>query len=289
MARTIDDAFEQLLTRLVPTRTEAAMATSHRSSIEQCLTADFGMSRFFRSGSFVCGTNISGHSDIDYFAVIPTSSLNQESDGTLVRVASALQSRLPLTRIRVEGPGVIVPFGTSRSEQHEIIPADYIGKSNNFDVYEIPDRAGGWMRSSPDFYSAHVDVVNENLNEKVKPLIRLIKAWMYYDNAPLRSFYLEMRTAEYANREPSIYYKWDLSGAFSHLLTSQLAAMADPLSLPSPIQAASNNAEMQTAWTKLQAAYNSSLAALEAEKNGNVQGAFRLWDRVFSGNFPAYY
>jgi hypothetical protein len=145
------------------------------------------------------------------------------------------------------------------------------------------------MRSSPDFYGAHVDVVNENLNEKVKPLIRLIKAWMYYDNAPLRSFYLEMKTAEYANREPSIYYKWDLSGAFSHLLTSQLAAMADPLSLPSPIQAASNNAEMQTAWTKLQAAYNSSLAALEAEKNGNVQGAFRLWDRVFSGNFPAYY
>src|SRR5215469_15454862 len=134
MARTIDDAFEQLLTRLVPTRTEAAMATSHRSSIEQCLTADFGMSRFFRSGSFVCGTNISGYSDIDYFAVIPTSNLNQESDGTLARIASVLRTRFPLTNTRVEGLAVIVPFGTTRSERHEIIPADYIGKSNGFEV-----------------------------------------------------------------------------------------------------------------------------------------------------------
>ena len=289
MARTIDDAFEQLLTRLAPTGTETAIATSHRSSIEQCLKADFGMSRFFQSGSFGYGSSVAGYSGIDYFAVIPTSNLNQESDGTLVRIASALRNQFPLTSIRVESPAVIVPFGTSRSERHEIIPADYIGKSNNFDVYEIPDRAGGWMRSSPDFYGVHVDVVNENLNKKVKPLIRLIKAWMYYENVPLRSFYLEMKTAEYANREPSIYYKWDLSGAFSHLLTSQLAAIADPLCLPSPIQAASNNTEIQTGWSKLQAAYHSSVAALEAEKNSNVQGAFRLWDRVFSGNFPAYY
>jgi hypothetical protein len=177
----------------------------------------------------------------------------------------------------------------SHSPTYEIIPADYIGKSDGFEVYEIPDRTGGWMRSSPDFYGAYVDGANESLNEKVKPLIRLVKAWRYYDNAPLNSFYIEMRTTEYASKEPSIYYKWDVKGVFSHLITSQLAATADPFNLPNPIQAASNNAEVQAAWTKLQAAYNASIAALEAEKNGNMQGAFRLWDRVFSGNFPSYY
>jgi hypothetical protein len=289
MARTIDEAFDQLLTRLTPTGTEAAMAASHRSSIEHCLKENFGMARFFRSGSFDHETSVSGYSGVDFFAVIPTSNLNQESDGTLARIASALRTRLPLTNIRVENLAVIVPFGTTRSERHEIIPADYIGKSDGFEVYEIPDRTGGWMRSSPEFYGAYVDGANESLNEKVKPLIRLVKAWRYYDNAPLNSFYIEMRTTEYASKEPSIYYKWDVKGVFSHLITSQLAATADPFNLPNPIQAASNNAEVQAAWTKLQAAYNSSIAALEAEKNGNMQGAFRLWDRVFSGNFPAYY
>jgi len=289
MARTIDDAFEQFLARLTPTGTEAAMATSHRSSIEQCLKGDFGMTRFFRSGSFGCGTSVSSYSGVDCFAVIPTANLTQDSYGTLAKLALALQPRFPLTSIRVESLAVVVPFGTLRSERHEIIPADYIGRSNNFDVYEIPDRGGGWMRASPDFYGAHVDAVNEGLIKKVKPLIRLVKAWKYYDNAPLRSFYLEMRTTEYANSEPSISYKWDVRGALSHLMSSQLAAMTHPLNLPNPIQAASNNEEIQTAWTKLQAAYNASVTALEAEKNGNVQGAFRLWDRVFSGNFPAYY
>src|SRR5437879_3757109 len=106
MARTTDEAFDQLLSWLTPTTAESTSAASHRTNIEQCLKTHFGMTNFFRSGSFGYGTSVSGYSDVDYFAVFPTANLKQNSNVTLNAVATALRTRFPNTNVRVESPAV---------------------------------------------------------------------------------------------------------------------------------------------------------------------------------------
>src|SRR5258708_3949048 len=71
MPRTVDEGFRDFLSRLTPSSYESAAATAHRASIEARLKNDFGLRRFFRTGSFGNGTSISGYSDVDYFASLP--------------------------------------------------------------------------------------------------------------------------------------------------------------------------------------------------------------------------
>jgi hypothetical protein len=64
--------------------------------------------------------------------------------GTAVKhVLKTLRQRFPNSTVQVETPAVIIPFGSTRSERHEIIPADYINSLSGFNVYQIPNRAGG--------------------------------------------------------------------------------------------------------------------------------------------------
>jgi hypothetical protein len=63
VAKTVDGGFRVFLGRLTPTGTESVAAIQHRASISACLKANFGMTRFFRTGSFGNGTSITGYSD----------------------------------------------------------------------------------------------------------------------------------------------------------------------------------------------------------------------------------
>lgn len=99
--RTVKQGFEDFLKRLTPSNTESKAAKDHRASIEECLKDNFNMKRFFRTGSFGNVTSISGHSDVDYFAEIPTCKLKKKSANTLVEVRNALDARFPRTNVRV--------------------------------------------------------------------------------------------------------------------------------------------------------------------------------------------
>ena len=187
------------------------------------------MTSFFRTGSFGNGTSISGYSDVDYFAEIPSCKLKANSTITLSEVRNALAKRFPNTGVRVSCPAIVVPFGTDAKESTEVTPADYIKTTDDeYRVYDIPDCSDGWMRSSPDAHNAYVREVNGDLGGKVKPLIRFIKAWKYYRNVPIFSFYLELRVTKYAEDKSWITYSKDVEGVFSYLDSIDLANMRDP-------------------------------------------------------------
>jgi hypothetical protein len=203
VANTVDEGFRVFLSRLTPTGGESEAAKKHRASIAACLEANFNITQFFRTGSFGNGTSISGFSDVDYFACIPTDKLKQNSSSTLKEVRDVLDARFPNTGVVIRTPAIHVPFGTNALESTEVVPADFINKANGYSVYDIADGSGGWMRSSPGAHIAYVAGINENLGKKVKPLVRFIKAWKFYKNVPISSFYLELRVAKYAADQSS--------------------------------------------------------------------------------------
>lgn len=287
--RTVHQGFVDFGKKLTPTAGESAAAKNHRASIETCLKSNFGMTRFFRTGSFGNGTSISGYSDVDYFAEIPTGNLNANSTTALRQVRDALDKRFPNTGVRVSCPAVLVPFGTDAKESTEVTPAYYVEDTEDeHKVYEIPDCSDGWMKSSPDAHNAYVREVNEDLGGKVKPLIRFIKAWKYYRCVPISSFYLELRVTKFVEGESSITYDEDVKQVFAHLDTIDLANMQDPMGISGYISPCSTDANLEKAKSRLSTAVTRARKAYEARLKGNIEEAFSWWDLLYGGNFPSY-
>lgn len=277
-----------LLSRLSASSSETTSAASHRASIEASLKSGFGMTSLFRSGSFGHQTSVRWYSDVDYFAVIPRANLKKNSTQSLQAIRSTLHARFPRTGVTVRSPAVIVPFGSQPGERHEIVPADYVRQSTGgFNIYDIPDRAGGWMRSSPQGHNAWVNMHNNNLNKKLKPLIRLIKAWNYYNTVGIRSFYLELRTTEYAKNESVIIYKIDFLSCLRAIRRSELASMQDPMGV-SGLVAPATAAIKTSAISKLDTAIRRAEKAREEENANNMPMAIFWWNLVFNDWFPKW-
>lgn len=289
MPRSIGEGFTDFLVRLKATAPELEAAKQHRASIEACLRRNFGLLRFTRIGSFGNGTSVSGYSDVDYLASIPTSKLTSSSVYSLMKVRDALDIRFPSTGVRVNSPAVSVPFGKYRSEDTEVVPADYIEVVNGFKVYEIADGNGGWMRISPDSHNAYVARVDAALAGRLKPLIRYIKAWKFLCNVPISSFYLEMRTAKYAEGESSIIYDIDIKRVLRSLWDHQLARMHDPTGVAGYISACKTQVQEQDALSKLSTAVVRAEKAYSARTDGKIADAFAWWRLLYADAFPTYY
>lgn len=288
-ARSVIEGFKQFHRRLTPSATESADARDHRASIEACLKTNFGLRRFFRSGSFGNGTSIRNHSDVDYFASLPAENMKNSSSATLNDVASALRRKFASTPgIRADSPAVIVPFGTDASETTEVIPAARVDSSGPF-VYRIADGSGGWIRSSPEAQSGYVRSADSAAGDKAKPLIRFLKAWKYYRNVPISSFYLELVAAKHAAGAAPIIYSWDLRDVFAKLQNSGLAAAEDPAGKSGKVSACRTAAQRTDALSKVQSAAQRSRWAKERDDADDISGAFSWWDLLYDGMFPARY
>jgi len=290
MPRTIAEGFRDFLTKLTPSGLESEAAKNHRYSIKTRLEKDFDyVPRFTRIGSFGNGTSISGYSDVDYLACLPTKHLTANSTYSLQKVRDSLDARFSNTGVHVNCPAVVCPFGNSPSESTEIVTADDVGESNGYKVYDIADCAGGWMKASPDAHKAYVASINEKLADKVKPLIRFIKAWKCFREVPISSFYLELRIAKYASDEKNIIYEFDVRNVFKLLWDAQLASMQDPMGVSGYISACSTETKKQDALSKVGTAYSRADKAREESRKENISDAFYWWRLLYNESFPTYY
>lgn len=289
MPKTINRGFEILHSNLTPNLTETRLIKSHRESIKKCLESNFSMANFFRTGSTGNGTSISGYSDTDYFASIPGTELKKNSATSLREIKEALHNRFPNTGVYVDSPAVVCPFGISDAETFEIVPAHYINQEKNYNVYDIPDGNNSWMRASPLAHNQYVSDINKKLGNKVKPLIRFLKAWKYYCNVPISSFYLEIRTVKYAEKENSIVYSIDIYNIIKLLFDKDLPAVIDPTGISGYIQPCKSDAKKEEALLKLKTAKSRTEKARLAESEENIKEAFDWWNKFFNSKFPSYY
>lgn len=290
MPRTIDEGFRDFLTKLTPSTTESDAAKSHRASIKACLDNNYTLYRFLRIGSFGNGTSISGYSDVDYLAEVSTNNLKQNSTNSLTALRTILDNRFPNTGVGVRCPAVSVPFGTYAKDRTEVVIGDDTGRATGgHTIYNIADCEGGWMDAAPDAHKAYVVKQDDRLGSKVRPLVRFIKAWKFYQSVPISSFYLEMRVAEYATDESSIGYSIDVKRFFSWLVNKRLASLQDPVGVSGYIKPCKTQGQLDEAWSKLNTAATRAEKARDAEEAGNISDAFDWWRLLYADTFPTYY
>jgi hypothetical protein len=291
MTKTVEEGFRLFHGRLTPTRGESQAAKNHRASIETCLKNAFKITRFVRTGSFGNGTSIRGYSDVDYFACIPTAHLWLSSTTTLQQVCEVLIARFTKTNIVVRPPAVVLRFGMDSSESTEIVPAHLIETKRKGNlIYQIPapDGSGHWIKSSPDTHNNYVDAIDKQFCGKVKQLVRLLKAWKYYCNVPIQSFYIEMRAAKYASQRKSLYYARDVKNILQLLWDNQLPVLQDPEGIAGAITPCTSDAQKLDALSKLKTALGRAQKARDAENAGKIGEAFHWWNLMFAKKFPAY-
>lgn len=290
MPRTIDEGFRDFLGWLTPTCGESIAASGHRSTVQACLANSYALKRFLRIGSFGNGTSICGYSDVDYLAEVSNDDLSANSFNSLRTLRGILDDRFPRTNVGVRCPAVEVPFGTDARDHTEVVLGFDTGKRvSGHIVYGIPDCTGGWMATAPDAHKAYVVAQDDRLGRKVRPLIRFLKAWKFFRNVPISSFYLEMRVAEYASSEKSIEYGYDVARVLKWLQDLGLARLQDPAGVSGYIRAAKTDQQLNNAYSKLETAATRAANARGRENMGDISGAFDWWRLLYDDQFPRYY
>ncbi len=116
--------------------------------------------------------------------------------------------------------------------------------------------------------------MNKRLNGKVKPLVRFVKAWKFYNNVPVLSFYLELRVAKYAQGESVIVYGIDVERVFRQLEDIDLARIQDPMGISGYISACPSQAAREEAKSKTATAGRRARYAWEAKEAARIREAF---------------
>jgi len=286
LAKTLDEGFQLFLDSLLSNDSRPAVS-EHREIIRECLDSEFGVYAFFLAGSFLSDTNIRGYGGVDYFVSIGEDSIPDDSNVLLDQVEQALAACF--LGVVTRAPAVEVPFGAGESEVIRVVPARLAGQTGDgHRLYAVADGMGGWMSSSPDAHRAYVEDLDLNLDGKLRPLIRLLKAWKHFREVPISSFYLELRCVEYAFDEKMIVYTVDFPNVLQVMWDDQFSDVHDPKRISGYVPARLTYADRKVAISRLRTALYHTSRAQEAAAAGDVEEAYVYWNRVFNGRFPAY-
>lgn len=287
MTLTVAQAFETFLTRLVPLESHREAASKHRTSVESSLKNALDVQLFRETGSFNHGTGIRGHSDVDL--LVSLKDKPGTSQTALDRVKSALSTSFPHTTVRISRPAVVVEFNSGQ-ETWEIIPGYRKSGKDEPALYEIPGVGSvDWMESAPLEHIAYVNEVNKQsaISGGAKKLARLAKAWKYFNNVPISSFYLEMRAAQYLAGEKFFEPGEDICRLLESLVRTNLGPMNDPKGVTARFYACSTTTKGEDARSKAQTGATRARKAVDATKASKPNDAFYYFDLLFGGKFPA--
>jgi hypothetical protein len=287
MARTVQQGLDEFLQRLRPSRAERESATAHRTSIKGAIEKHLDAVAVWETGSFAHGTAIRGHTDIDLLVSFSSTKKPKNGSSALESARTALRKRYAFTDVVVRSPAVVVRFADG--QRVEVIPGFIRSTSGKYTTYDIPQPgSAGWMVSSPRAHLAYVTAANESPSGGAKSLARLLKAWKYYQDVPISSFYLEMRAAQRMQSESSFLPLHDLVYMFRDLSRHALAAMNDPMDVSRRITPCSSSATLEMAKSKLATATGRADKALAAYGKERHAEAFQYLNLLYRGRFPAH-
>lgn len=280
------DPLAKFVSTLAPAQFDRTVASKRKEGIERLLsTASIESDFLFESGSWSHGTGIAAKSDVDYMAWIESKRPSHPSSA-LTRLRQVIDETydLDVYKVRTSSPVVSVEFYTG--PHFEIVPAYYQRSVGDTLVFWIPGRGDEWILSAPGAHLDYVNAQNDRLGKKVKPLVRLMKAWKSFVDAPVSSFYLEMRTAEYAAGESSIWFDIDLPAVFHRIISTGARDMNDPEGLVGRIPSCSSSEKCRRTVNLMSDAVTSLDLAVGAKHRGDGQEYWSLMYDVFGPSFP---
>lgn len=279
MSVTAISELESLIRTMTPDAAARSAAAKHRKEIEEWLMYDLDIIHMRETGSWHHGTALSGFSDVDYF-VSMRGTRPSSSATALEELRASLSRGIPGAYVSLDRPAVRLGYFED-GPAVEVTPA-YLRDTDDYDIPD-PDGTTGWIRSNPAVHLEYVDRAQKETYGRAKGLIRLVKTWKSWNNVPLSSFYLEMRTAQYALNNNPIIYDWDLRDFFKSLASSGLREMNDPTNYGRRITTGTSNfVDLIIAKNAVEQAVRLTRLAHEAAEDNDHSTAIRYLLALFN-------
>lgn len=202
----IESALEEMKRSLELPPNERSRASYYQNLVRKRLeqTLD-GFQRSFLTGSYARHTAIAPLKDIDIFVVIDRDRRRDLVEGEPRRCINAVRDaaadaldrmqKSPMAQRRSIGLDFV-----SADLKIELVPAFQTGRA---EVFQIADRSSSrWILSAPRVHEYLSTAANEQSRGRLKPVIKMIKAWKNQSRLPIKSFHLEVMCYEALPTEP---------------------------------------------------------------------------------------
>jgi hypothetical protein len=236
-------------------------------------------------GSYGKKTAIAPPTDIDVLFIMPCEEFDRYNSNTgngqsqlLQDIKNILLEKYPDTYMRGDGQVVMVNFV---SYNVEVIPGFLLENGN----YYIPNThfGGSWKEASPKSEMESLTNSNKRSNGNTIKLIKMIKAWKYYCNVPIKSLVIELRAINFLKKweyyaESSTYYDW--------MIRDFLRKLLEYINGSCKIPGIDEEISYGDIWeSKAKSALNRAEKACEFELKEDYISATQEWKKIFGDRF----
>lgn len=257
----------------------------HRAYYDESTESPHG----FIVGSWGKRTAIAPPSDVDIFFELPIEVYHRieayhgnKQSALLQEIRDHLLQTYPQTNMRGDGQVVIVGFNTISVE---VVPAFRYDHNGFFYMPDTND-GGRWKMVNPQAEIAFTDAADRNASGNVRPMAQMLKTWKRHCSVPLKSYQIELLTAEfmtnYTNRHYDYYwYDWFMRDFFVWLCNKAWRNLTIPGTFES--------INLGDAWlSKAQTARERALRACMDEYNDYTISAGEEWQKIFGDRIPIH-
>jgi hypothetical protein len=290
MAATVTASFNALLEDLKLTERQQTVARERVSHLQTYFSPPMWQigKAPWAIGSYGRETLVRWERDIDVMVALSVpaywEAFKDDSRRYLYWVRDYLNKEYPDTK--VSSKEVAVRMELSENLQVDLVPT-FIRSGGGF---LMPNGSAGWMATNPPFHDEMVAASNIRLGGRLKPLIRVMKAWNIANDGHLRSFHLEMMVERMWQKPTAMP---TLPIAMASTLTAAAGWANDPFYDPwmptQRIDSYLSDASRATVVGYFATDGADAAKANLAEAAGDQAKAVDLWDAIFRRTAPAFH
>jgi len=290
MPTTIPASFEQFRRNLEITDLQTETVSTRQNGVRDVLKAGMTVHDTFLTGSYARNTMIGPlkEADVDIFAVLDASyhafynGQNGGPAGLLDWVKRTLRKTYTKTPdISRNGQAVSIQFTDFLVD---VVPGFY-RQGGGFIIAN--SRTNAWISTDPKRHVELISAANQTHQQKLIPLIKMIKGWNKCHSSYFTSFHLEVLAMQIMANVTITDYPSGLRYFFDKARAAVRLQCPDPAGYGDDVAKYITSAQVDEAQRRMTSAYE---AALRAEQHGVMyeRTAIGFWRELIPNYFPAY-
>jgi hypothetical protein len=287
---TVTEAFNTFKSELELPDSKQARASTAQQDIRARITDHLYVADSLLTGSYPRHTKIYPLDDIDILLIRNTGKVNVSTDGSgispsqaLDQVAEAIRKAYPLTATIKKQSRSINAQIKGLDFGFDIIPAWL----RNPDGYWIPDTdSNSWIPTNPEWHSERLTEANTKLQQRLKPVIKMVKHWNRNNYELLRSFHIELICKNIFETWQLPNYPVGVATVLSKLGPYIGQQLMDPAYGSCRVDKPLSAEEHSKLILRANNDGGSAVEALQLENAGSHSAAIEKWKRIFLGGFP---
>jgi len=295
MAKTVSQAFKEFMLRYEPSPWQKDIISRHHNYIRSVLGNKIDIVEDFLTGSYIKQTQIKPATDIDLFIVFDSTYAKSYYPNKAIKLVydfkKLIRETYPSSPLKADGQAVVVTF--SDGFKMDIVPAF----QRNDGGYLIPNaKNNSWIPTDPKQYNELLSQANQSLQERLKPIIKMLKCWNILWRNFLRSLHIEILALNcfcdlsQLKCYPFVNYQEGLEILFKNVGSLINTPTYDPIVIDKIDRYLDKQPLKRKILASLFQRHHSQVTkAIKYEYNGYHKDAIAMWKMLFKGYFPSYY